>query len=257
MKVGKSNKLDDLSSEVIVSGTVASIPGFEEENLIDALTLKLYAFPEGAATTTIDWTTGITADIICLFNITIKTDVEIKTYDTSDVLIESATFTNNDSVGFQYKNILFELTDTTTPIGKVELVFTTSDSNFITKIGYFWIGDLVDFGCAEQIQAFDESNDQVSITRANSPDTNVEYNFQRYNATLKKEETFDNVRAKFRTFWELGFSNPRPFLLDEPLFSSTELLYGIFDAPTVAYDTFNLTNPSELTQSTIGIREVF
>lgn len=257
MKIGKTNKLLDVSSEITVSGTVPAILGFPEENILTNDSLQLYKFTQGAGTTTINWTTGFTAEMICIFNLTIKTSLTIKTYDTSDVLIEtSAAFTSADFVGFEYKNLLFELTNTSTNIGKIELIFTTSDATFNTSVGYIWIGDYIDFGCAEKIQAFDESNDQVTINRTNSPDVNKEYNYQAYNLTTKKDVSFDTLRANFRLLWSNGYANKRPMILNEPLFSKDELFLGIFDAPRVAYDTFDIENPNELCQATIGLREV-
>jgi hypothetical protein len=258
MKTGKENKLEDVSSEITLTSTVTNETGFPEENILTSNTLATWKVSQGAVELVIEWTTGFTAEIIGLFNVNLETNVTITTYSAYPATsIESKIITASELMGLEFENALFELTDTTTSIKAIKLAFTGATSTFPTHTGYIWIGDLIDFGCSEEIQAFDVSNDQVTIARANRPDVNREFLYQEYNITTPKVEDFTVTRTKTRDILDTGFATARPMIIDEPIFTSSELFLGIFDAPRFAYDLIKTDNSSTyMVQVTFGIREV-
>jgi hypothetical protein len=258
MKLGKTNKLDNVSSEITYTSSVTSTTGFPESNIADPDSLKLWKVTQGTVDLVIEWTTGFTAQMIGLFNVNLETNVTITTYSSyPSSSIESKVIALADLTGFEWKNGLFELTNTSTSIKAIKLAFTGATPTFKTYAGYIWVGDWVNFGCAETMQAIDASADQATVSRTNRPDTNEEYDFQSYAITLKKTEGFTTVRSNIRTILNLGYATPRPVIIDEPFFTSSEVFYGILDAPTVKYDTIVTGDTSTyLAQTTIGLREV-
>lgn len=258
MKMGKENKLDDVSSEITLTGSIVNINGFPKENILNKFTLQPWKVIESTVDLVIKWTTGFTAEMIGLFNVNLETNVTITTYSTYPTTsIESKVITASELTGFDYKNALFQLTNTTTNIVAIKLSFTGPTSSFKTRVGSLWVGDFVDFGCSEKTQPFDESADQSTLSRANTPDTNREYNFHGYSVTIKKTNGFLSLRSKIREILTTGYSTSRPMVIDEPFFSSPELFYGVFDAPRVMYDLIQGDAISDfVVQTTIGLVEV-
>jgi hypothetical protein len=254
LKVGKLTKISGES----FSSTVTAESGFDETNITNENSRKKWKVKNGAVTLNIQFT-GTTAECICLFNCNIKTDITIKTYSSyPSTVIETKTITVSQLTGFQSKNALFELTDTSTTIVAIDLVFTSTDTAFYTSVGYLWMGDLIDFGCVENMQPVDDSDDQATVTRAGTTDVKRRYNFQEYSVTLKKENVYETIRAVWRTILTDGFGTKRPFIIDESFLTSSELLLGIFDSPKAGYDIENqFSSTDNLTQFTFGIREVF
>jgi hypothetical protein len=256
MKLGKSNKLD--SATITYTSSVTSTTGFPESNIVDSDSLKPWKVTQGTVDLVIQWTTGFTAQVIGLFNVSLETNVTITTYSSyPSTSIESKVIALADLTGFDYKNGLFELTNTSTSIKAVKLAFTGATPTFKTYVGYIFVGDFINFGCAEEVQAIDESADQATLSRTNRPDTNEEYNFQSYAVTLRKSEGFTALRTNIRTIMTLGYATPRPMIIDEPFFTNSELFYGILDAPTVKYDLLSTgSSGTYLVQTTIGLKEV-
>ena len=255
MKVGNTTKLEN----VTITSTVNKVSGFDKENIIDANSLKKWKVQNGAVTLTLEFD-AITADAICLFNCNIKTAVEIKTYSAVPALIESKSIAVADLTGFDSLNALFELTDTTTNIVKIELVFTAADTSFFTSVGFIWVGNLIDFGCLEALQVFGDSENQVTVSRANTVSRKERYNFQEFNLTTKKEEDFTDLQTNFRLILDSGYGLRRPFLFSEKPYteSSPNLIYGILNSPRIGYDTIESSDSGEtFNQATIRSREVF
>jgi len=257
MKIGELNKILDVSSEITYTESVTNVSGFPETNIIDNNTLKVWKVTQGTASLVIEWTTGFTADMIGLFNVALETNVTITTYSAYPATsIESKVVTAAQLTGFEYKNALFELTDTTTSIVAIKLEFTGGTPTFSTYAGYIWAGDLIDFDCSEKMQLSDNSADQVTTTRTNRPDVNREYNLQTYSVTLHKETAFLTLRGYMRTLLLSGYATERPFIIDENFLTAPDLLLGILDAPTIKYDIFNTGDSNYIAQTTLGIREV-
>jgi hypothetical protein len=260
MKIGKIQKLEN----VTLTSTVLNVTGFAETNIIDPNTLNLWKVEEGDVTLTIEHD-SITADVICLFNVDLETSVQIKTYSAyPGTVIETKTILAAELItSLESKNALFELTDTSTSIVAIDLVFSGPTSTYETFTGFIWVGEIVNFGCSEAMQEAmqptDNSNDNVNITRANVSDSKEEYSFQNYDLTLKKENDFLTLRTNMRSILESGYGLPRPYIIDEPYFADPEVIYGILDSGKVAYDLFftSKTAGTYIAQVTLGIRETF
>jgi len=284
MKIGKVNKILD-NVENIFSSESGDI-GSEITNILDNNTLKKWEASFSQATIQIELTQAITADIISLFNICITGTVELKTLDASDVVIDTFLFNESDAMGLQNTHLLAETTSST-PIKKLQLVISTSASDadfnqgvtygahgFFTVgygvtgvvtsdapcfLGYIWAGDITEFGCAENLQPFDNTGDRTTITRSNVPDTQEVYDYQTFNVTTNKDSPFLTLRDNFRFFMNDGLGEPRPFIFDEPYYTSPELVYGVFDATRIGYDVIYAPEGTtdRVAQATIGVREVF
>lgn len=256
MKTGKINKI--LNDIVSFTPSVTNVSGFPETNIIDSNSLKLWKVTQGTVTLVLQFATGFTADMVALFNVQFETSVKITTYSAYPATpIENTTFTT--TTGLEFQNVLYELTNTTTTIVAIKLEFSGATSSFSTFCGYLWAGDVIDFGCAENIQPTDNTADQLSITRTNRADVNEEFDFQSYDVTLKKIVEYETLRGDIREIINDGVYKARPFILQDGFLVNTELLFGIFDAPTVKYDLFYMGDelPNDYkSQTTIGIREV-
>jgi hypothetical protein len=256
MKTGIEQLIENASYTSSVTPNV----GFEAENILDPDSLHLWQMTQGAGTLVIEHD-SITADILCLFNCNIETNVTIKTwtvYSTGSIT-NTVVLTPSDYTGFEFDNLLAELTDTTTAFTAIELIFTGATSSFLTSVGYLWGGDLINFGCAEKVQSGDESADDIQITRSNRPDPNERYNFQTYDVTLKKENDYDTLRSNMRQILTTGYGTSRPYIMNEPFLLTQELLLGILDSGKIKYDIIELAGVDSggyIAQTTIGIREV-
>lgn len=288
MKIGKQNKLDD-NILTLSTTTATPEPGFDLENILNKNTLKIWksSGTEGA-TIEIELTEPITATTICLINVNLTDVFEIRTYTAGNMVTNSIQVPFENANGLEYKNMLYQLTNTTDAFNRIQIILRGSTGGFNQGVGYFahgygsvgfgvtgfdmseskqlslgyiWCGDVIDFGCAESLQPFDNTNDDTNITRTNNPDTKEEYDYQAYNVTLKKENDFNTLRENIRILMKDGLTKGRPFIIDEPYFVIPEVLYGIFDATRIGYDPF-LTNTNAepnnfIAQATFGIREVF
>jgi hypothetical protein len=283
MKIGKINKIiDNVDS---INATETGDPGFNVTNIINPNSLEKWQSSFASATIQINLTAGITAETISLFNIVINGTIQVKTITSADVITNSITFDSADLAGLQNKHLLFNLTEKTTPFDKIQIILETENTAQeqgvgyfahgygsvgygVTKtivasgefsIGYVWAGDNINFGCAENMQPIDNTNDIINITRSNVPDTQVVYDYQNFNVTLKKENDFITLRENIRFFIDNGIGQPRPFILDEPYYPNPEVIYGIFDATKFGYDVIYAPGDTGdfIAQTTIGIREVF
>lgn len=257
MRIGDLTKLDNVTFDP--APTVVQEAGFDPENIIDPNSLKKWKVQNGAVTLTLQFD-SITADAVCLFNCNIETSVELKTYSTYPGVVEdSITLTTSDLTGFTSLNALFELTKPTTAIEAIELIFLSADPSFFTSVGFIWVGELLDFECGKALQNFDDSEDEVTVTRANTVSVKTRYNFQEFNITTPVEEEFVDVQTRFRTILNGGYGTRRPYIFDEPPYDTkNELIYGIMESARVGYDIqFNSKNTERFTNATIKIREVF
>lgn len=276
MKIGKSQQL----TTATFTSTPSENSGKEAENILDSNTLKVWGVTGADATLLVQIPT-ITFDTIALFNLTIRTSITINLYsDYPGSLIQTETIIASDFIGNESKNLFIDVDAIpqgnadgfilgeyildeyivdgrgNISINYIEIICAGNLSNFQTSIGYLWLGDLIDFGCAEKIQPFDQSQDDVTVTRGNNPDVNERYDIQAYNVTLKKENDYETLRGNIRLILSDGFGTPRPYIIDEPFLSVDEVLLGIMDSGKVGYDIIS-TDSGFIAQTTIGIREVF
>lgn len=281
MKIGKLTEL----SNVTFTSSVTANSGKVETNLLDNNTLKIWEVTQADATLLLQFD-PIDIDMIGLFNLNIRGSVTINAYtDHPGQIQNTKTITNLELVGLESKNTFIELTslfpDSNSDfilddfilddkilggaldpgISAIEIIFKGGSPGFNTSMGYIWAGDLIDFGCAEKIQPFDQSQDDITVTRGNQPDANSRFNLQNYNVTIKKENEVETLRDNMREILATGFGTPRPFLFDEPFFPSTEIMLGILDSGKIGYDVIEFgSDGSDNTyglQTTIGPREVF
>lgn len=280
MKIGIENKISGT-----VTATATPSTGFEAENVLNSDTKQIYEVNE-STTLTITLADVITADALFLFNVNFTGAFTIRLFNGSEkVFDQSFQLTQLDGLESLniYQPLIIPLTQTDGRFlsdGKPLTSFTTdglvltndlrvSTSRFFNKIqiinngvftsiGYVWAGDLINFDCFEEIQLKDSSNDGVTISRTNKPDTQRSYLFREYQLTTKKDVPLNTIRRNVRNILSTGYGNPRPILFDEDCFDPSEVVYGIFDSGSVQYDRFfiNDSDGTFKSQITIGIREV-
>lgn len=250
MKTSITNKASDATA----SSAVLAKSGEPASNVLLRDSGRTYAV-NGNLDLTVDDLGGIETDFIALFNVFFDVDMTMTLYDSLGGFIESVTFTPSDWTGFESNNLIYE--PTTSPLDLKSINITTTGATVDKYIGYIWVGDFIDFGCEEAIQPFTNSNDKVTITRANTPDVNAGYEFDTFNITTNKNSDYKVLRDKFRLVFVDGFGRARPFYFDNVPFDG-ELVFGNLDAPRVGYDFFyNKTSPTGYdAQATIGVREV-
>lgn len=164
---------------------------------------------------------------------------------------ESKTLYSADATGFDTDN--FYLT------GLPEVLYSSIEiTNFGSStayLGYIWAGAWINFDCLENMQMFDNSNDSVTINRANRPLTEESYLFQSLMVTTKKGMALADLRDNIRLILTTGYANPRPWLIEDGIYAVPELLYGVLTSGKVGYDYFQTVSET-LAQSTFEIREV-
>jgi len=249
MKAGKVNKAT--SSNTNISADVGAFAS----NIVDNDSLKVFSVTTDNSTITVILDDAIVFEGVAFFNVLFEDDLILRTYDTGAGLIETKTFTASDVSGFQFQNLIYEPTSTTL-VKTIEIEFDGTSTDFENVLGYFWIGDWIDFNCLETFQAKDTSNDSVTVTKVNGVQFQSEYKFQGYNVTTNKKVEFSTLRANMRTIFLDGYANKRPFFFDVEPQIGGEVLLGILDAPTAQYDNFDIDDNYEKAQTTIGIREV-
>jgi len=248
MKVSITNLLIGATAS---SGVLAN-PGEGASNILDEDTGMVYAV-EGDLNLTISNIGGISSDMIALFNVYFDNSLTMTLYNSSDVVIGTATFTQADWTGWRRKALLYNI-----PFVDLERIVITTDSieydDYIDKwIGYIWAGEWVDFSCMENSQPFSKSNDTIIITRSNKPDENDSYEYRSFNITIKKYNAYKELREKVEQILYDGFGKGRPFLLNETPYDN-ELYFANLDSPTIGYD-LQWIDDGYKAQITIGARE--
>ena len=252
MKIGKLNKLNN--DNTTITSTENYLTGFSETNLLDEETLRLWKVQEGTVTLTLEFS-SISLDAICLFNLTIEDDITVKTFNSSTVETNSITINEANFVGLDFKHALFELT-TTTDIVKIQIITNGATSTFNTSIGYIWAGDLIDFGCLEALVQTDNGADDVIITRANSSSTQTKFNYQSFKFTTNKSVLFTVLQSNVREILlNGGYSQKRPFILEDGIFDNYNLILGVFDSGVFQYDLFD--PDQDYSQISKGLIEIF
>lgn len=256
MKFGIENLLQDEGTNITLVSSVTPIPGSGVENILGQNSLHSYAVDNGTVTLTIEISPGIVCDIISLFNARFGTSLQVKTYSSyPSTVIETKTFTSADEDGIDNPSYLFTLTDNTTAIVAIELIFTGA-SSYTSECGYIWAGKLNDLGCLEASQAFDESQDVTQLSRANTPDTNEEYNRQRWTVTTKADTAYTAVRSQIRELLTTGVGVPRPWVMDDLRLSRPEVFLGIPNSGSFGYSFIDTTTVYNA-QLTFTVIEVF
>jgi hypothetical protein len=248
MKVGYTNLIStDYAS---ASGTT----GVTNTSYIqDIDTLKVCTMVSGSSIdVTLDANTSL--DFIGVFNYD-GASFKITVTDSASGTTEF-TRSCSASAGFDYSNYYISLASVTNAISKINFE-NTSDAS--ADIGFLWSGEAIDFNCAEALQCFDNSNDDVDISRANQSYYDDSYLFQTFNVTLQKENKFEDLRTDIRKILKTGYANPRPFIFeDEPIFDNDEICLGVLTSGKIGYDFFQVdANTVTLSQCTFEIREVF
>ena len=240
----------------IVTSSVVPVAGFPAVNVMTDDTLQLWKVIQGTVTLLVTFTPAA-VQAICLFNCNVEHDITITCYSAyPGVVHETLTLDHADLCGFESRNVLFELVDTATPIEAIKIVTNGGTPTFQTYAGYLWAGDFIDFGCAENIQPSDESKDEVTVTRANAPDSKDVFKKQSYAITIKKENDFNDLRDDIREILTAGYGVPRPWIINEPFLDDHEVFLGIMDSGKVKYDVIK-TSTEFISQATIGLLEVF
>ena len=264
MKIGTTNLLTLSSTTMVCSDT--SLPGFDEDNIVDENTLKVWKVQDCNVTLDININvppTYIDPYFIALFNVDFETSLTINFYDSFGNIFETVTFARADRVGLDSKNIIYKVIDTSAGIYTIELIFAGGTPTYYTYCGYIWAGNWIDIDCPEKMKALDLSSDDLTVTRANRPDTKRDYNYQQYSVTTKKEFLFLILRDYVvRPLLALGYGNPRPFIFDDPPYYVSEVILGVFDSPKFGYDWFDMGDYGGgqkviAGQITFGVREVF
>ena len=256
MKFGIENLLT--VDNVTFYSDVAPIRGGEETCMLDNDTQELCQYDEGDVNIRLEFA-ALNIELIALFNIDFGTAITINTYPVYPGPVSNTkTYTLDELTGLQSKNAFLELTDKTA-ITAIELVITGYDyeSAIDTYIGYIWAGLEIDLGCVENIQPADISADEVVISRVNHPDVNDKYEYQTFDVTLKKDNEFETLRNNMRQILNTGYGTPRPWLFNEPFFPADEIVLAILDSGKISYDIIPLSAGGFITQTTIGIQEVF
>jgi len=255
MKIGKANKL--LDANLTYVSTVEETPGMTAVNLINPDTGAVCQYINGAGMVTIESDADIQAEYIAIFNVNIQTSLKLELYDGS-TLIFTQTLTAAQLPGLGSKNALFANPAPTTDFNKIVLTTAGASPTFETVFGYIYAFDSIDFGCAENIQVADNTNDSVTISRTNRPDTQKRYLFQSYQITTRKNTPFAELQGKIREIFSLGIGSARPVIFDEPMFNPVNLVYGILDAGAAKYDVFPIKDADGdyKSQTTVGIQEV-
>ena len=254
MKFGIEDKLEN----VVFTESDPAEAGQGPENILDDDTLNIWKVIDSNVTLVLEFD-EINADLIGLFNVTFETDLTVNIWDNypTGSVIETKTITTTN--GLYYQNAFMEIA-TTSNFKAIELIFSGSTSTFETQAGFIWVGDVIDLGCAEELQPFDESADDATVQRANGVDTNPRFPFQEFNLTTDKDVPFLTLRSNMRRLIDTGYTTKRPYLFDEPIYEGNpEIVLGILDAGRVGYDTFPISDTSSeyKAQVSIGIREVF
>lgn len=256
MIAGIENKIKSTNVSSVTS-SVTPVSGKGADKIITKDALEIWQIIQGAGTVTIDFTTAITAELICLFNVICETSVKIETFDAGLVSIESKTVLTAGLTGLDILNTYFKLTSTT-PIKRIVLTYAGATSSFETSTGSIWAGDIVDFGCLKSLIPRDTAADSSTITRGQLGSIKEEYNYQDYDFTTRIDLAFMTFRDDvIRPLVRAGFLKPRPFIFDvEPYFTTPETLLAGFDAGRIQYDVIDDAGiyPG---QATLGILEVF
>ena len=166
-----------------------------------------------------------------------------------DTVVVNNGITTNDATGFAYSNYLIDISGN---CFKIEITNTGSTTAFL---GLAFAGEWINFDCVEAFQPFDNSNDDVMISRTNKPLVDESYLYQSFSATLKKENDLEDLKTKMRKILDTGYATSRPFLIDEDFYTVAELMLGILNGGRIGYDIYK-TGDGYIAQTSFEVREV-
>jgi len=255
MKIGK-NTLITVANTTVTESATAEL-NRDAENLLDPNSLVLWQVEGASETALYEFAPPIAPDMVALFNIEVDSAIQIDVYSAyPGTISDTVTVTTANLRGLDAYNIYLDVTAAT--IEAIKITVTGTGATSLSSAGWLWAGEVINFGCAEEMQPFDHANDAATITRSNAVDTNPSYLYQTYNITLKKEAGYEELRTKTRALLVEGYTVPRPYLINEPFLTTPEILLGILDSGKIGYDAFYMkdeTGEDFAAQVTIGIRE--